>query len=450
MMRDLGGSSIRSVVIYSPYQWTHALVTMRIARPIEQAGVEVIAGNVGSDIHPERVEQADAIVIQREFVENQEIYDQILTLARAVKKPVIYEIDDLLFELPKNHIDYSTHYYTQALLSMLRAVIEADLVTTSTLPLQQYLQRFNPRIELLPNYLDDKLWAASFSKQPGDFTVQPGGQTTIGYMGSNTHEADLQTIAPILARLLDRYQDQLRLKFWSIEPPIILRQHPRVEWIPIATPNYAEFASYFSKQKCDLFVAPLIDSPFNRCKSGIKCLEYSSLGIPGVFSSITPYQSVIQDGINGFLAASEAEWEDRLVKLIESPALRARMGKQAYQTVQDDWLLSRHTERWVEAYERAWQPAKFEEEQETRQGYLDALVGIARQMRDWQNMISAQLSEKDQIVAAEKITIRERELQISELQAQNAAQEAYIQEIHGSRGWKVLQAAWRFKSKLFG
>src|SRR4030065_1484056 len=126
---------INSVVVYSPYQWEHALMTLRINRPLQQAGIELLRGNHYMDIHPEYVCQADAVLLQREFPENLEVYEEILTRARAEHKPVIYEIDDLLFELPESHIDYPTHYYSPALFAMLRAVIEADLVTTSTTPL---------------------------------------------------------------------------------------------------------------------------------------------------------------------------------------------------------------------------------------------------------------------------------------------------------------------------
>lgn len=42
-------------------------------------------------------------------------------------------------------------------------------------------------------------------------------------------------------------------------------------------------------RKIDLLCAPLIDSEFNRCKSNIKFLEFSALGIPMCGQNISTY-----------------------------------------------------------------------------------------------------------------------------------------------------------------
>lgn len=427
--------AVRSAVVFSPYPWEHVLVTLRITRPLEQAGIQVIHGNECMDIHPEAVSQADAVVIQREFPENLEVYEQIVGRARAERKPVIYEIDDQLFELPEDHIDYPTHYYSPALFAMLRAVIEADLVTTSTAALKEYLQVFNPHVRVMPNYLDDSLWKLRDPEQLPASSSDPQGPVTIGYMGTNTHQADLATVAPLLEKLLERYGNHLSLRFWGAGPPERLRSHAGVEWQPIQMHSYAEFAAYFSQKNCDLFIAPLIDSPFNRSKSAIKYLEYSALGIAGVYSRTTPYQEVIRDGQNGYLAGTEQEWENRLVELIDSPQQRHAMGQQALHTVQSTWLLSQHAGEWASTYQNAWARAQDSQANQSRQGYLATFVAIANQVRGWQNKMYAQLIERDR--------------QIQSLQTQAAAQEAYIQQIGKSRGWKLLEVARRIKSRLF-
>jgi len=445
----LNDRSIRSVVVYSPYQWEHVLVTLRITRPLQQAGIKLVRGNEFMNIHPEYVSQADAVLLQREFPENLEVYEQIIKRARSERKPVIYEIDDQLFELPETHVDYTTHYYSPALFAMLRAVIEADLVTTSTVPLQDYLQAFNPHIEVIPNYLDDQLWTLRSPAQSTRSSEDSKDQVIIGYMGTSTHQSDLAMIIPLMARLLERYGNQLHLRFWGAEPHEALRSHPQVEWRSIKMNSYAEFAAYFSQQACDLFVAPLIDSQFNRCKSAIKFLEYSALGIPGVYSRTAPYQAVIQDGQNGFLAGTEHEWESRLVELIESPELRIRMGQQALNTVQTEWLLTHHAGKWVSAYRRALVIAQDEQTNQSRQGYLSTFVAIANQVRGWQNKMYSQLIERDRKIQSLQESIAEQGQRIASLQQQTAAQEAYIQQIGKSRGWKLLEAARQLKSRLF-
>jgi hypothetical protein len=97
-------------------------------------------------------------------------------------------------------------------------------------------------------------------------------------------------ILPVLENLLERYNKRIRLRLWGIAPPPSLRECPNVEWLDLGLVSYAQFAAYFSRQECDIWVAPLQDNLFNRCKSSLKFLEYSALGVPGVFSQLDPYE----------------------------------------------------------------------------------------------------------------------------------------------------------------
>ncbi len=334
-----------TVAGFTAYLWDHALTMLRLAEPIRIAGLSLLHGTDEQGIYPDLVSQADIVVIQRDFPRWFDRYKQVLEHARADGKPVVFEIDDLLFALPENHPDRPIHYYTPALLPMLRAMIEADAVTTSTPALVDLLRVFNPNIWLLPNYLDDQLWEITPPvEKPTSWPV------VIGYMGSDTHQPDLDAVAPALRNLLNSYETKLILRFWGGEPPQALRLLPNVEWIPVSLRDYAQYADFFARQECDIFIAPLIDNLFNRCKSPIKFLEYSSHGTPGVFSKIAPYEGVVVHGENGFLACTLEEWEGALSQLIDSPSLRYKMGLNASKTLTNNWLLSAHAHEWREVY----------------------------------------------------------------------------------------------------
>ena len=51
-------------------------------------------------------------------------------------------------------------------------------------------------------------------------------------------------------------------------------------------------------RKLDLLIAPLIDSEFNRCKSNIKWLEFSALGIPMIGQNISTYNKYTNQVFN--------------------------------------------------------------------------------------------------------------------------------------------------------
>ncbi len=126
--------------------------------PARKLGVNVIRGVHNSQINVDAVRDGDVILVQRDFPLNLDAYEQVLALARSLGKPVIFDLDDLLFELSENHPDRLRFHFTDALLPMLQAVMEADLVTVATTPLREYLLPFNRNIAVIPNYLNDDLW----------------------------------------------------------------------------------------------------------------------------------------------------------------------------------------------------------------------------------------------------------------------------------------------------
>lgn len=404
---------IERVVAYSTYAWGHALTTLRIIRPLEQAGIHLIQGNQGDDIHPELVSQADAVLIQREFPDYAKHYNEIIKLARSEAKPVIYEIDDLLLELPDEHPDQAIDYYTPALFQILRALLEADLVSTTTPELERYFQDFNQNTVVLPNYLDDKAWKPRPPK-----SSLADAKVTIGYMGSSTHTPDIESIAPALVDLLGRYPDRLCFHTWGVEPPSTLREHPQVTWTPLLIKNYEEFAAYFSEQDCDIFIAPLVDSFFNQCKSAVKYYEYSILGVPGVYTRIAPYERVITHGENGLLASTLGDWQSQIISLIENQKYREEVGAKAQKNVLDNWRLSDHAHKWAEAYRLAGERYQNRELGQKEERMVQTYVRVAAQVREWQSKLVSTSAQKD--------------AQIEQLKTR-------LSEIENSNSWKTIQ-----------
>ena len=50
------------------------------------------------------------------------------------------------------------------------------------------------------------------------------------------------------------------------------------------------------------------DTPFTRCKSDLKVLDYSALGIPGIYSRVTPYAATVNHGETGWLADNTTDF----------------------------------------------------------------------------------------------------------------------------------------------
>ncbi|MFZ6026443.1 MAG: glycosyltransferase [Chloroflexota bacterium] len=324
----------------------HVCPVLRVKAPAQAAGWQVLAGVAWEEhrmkVLLETVECADAVLIQRDFPAHVDVYHQVLAAARLHHKPVIYEIDDLLTELPEEHPGVAHFLPRRA--AILAAIAQADAVTCTTQPLAAYLRAFNPRVSVLPNYLLDALWP--LRPHLTQDAMKDSRPLVIGYLGSASHVPDLAMLAPLLAGLLDRYGERLLLRLWGIAAPPELAGRSNVQTFDVGLVEYAQFAAYFARQQCDLFIAPLQDSAFNRCKSAIKFLEYSALGVPGVYSNLPPYADVITPGQDGLLADGLDPWLAHLVALIENDELRRQMGRAAQETVRHKWLLSSQGTVW--------------------------------------------------------------------------------------------------------
>ena len=343
---------VNIVAVFTPDNWTCALTTLRLAGPIRASGMQLLEGNDGEVIFPERVSQADVVVIQRNFPGRTRLYENVINQAHTEGKPVIFEIDDLLFELPTNHPDKGNHYYEDALVPMLHAVVEANGVTVSTPQLRDFFKDFNPNIRVLPNYLNDVAWP--FHTPPTHSVATPECPVVIAYMGGASHQADLEEVAPALRAIGQYYRDRVMLYFCGIMPPqelIGASDMCPIRWLAPNVADYARFATMLAGIGAHLFIAPLRNTTFNRGKSPIKFFEYSALGVPGVYSDVTPYSNVVIHGETGLLARDVDQWQQQLGELIENPAMRQRIGANAQQSVRQNWSLTEHAQEWRDAYQ---------------------------------------------------------------------------------------------------
>ncbi|MBC7801777.1 MAG: glycosyltransferase, partial [Gemmatimonadaceae bacterium] len=119
--------------------------------------------------------------------------------------------------------------------------------------------------------------------------------------------------------------------------------HDRIERLPAT--GYRAYLGLLGA--ADIAIAPLEDTVFNDAKSNIKFIEASMLGLPSVCSPRANFRSVVTDGQDGFLADTDAEWLDALVRLATDPALRDRVGQAAYAAVTDRYSPRRIAEQQV-------------------------------------------------------------------------------------------------------
>ena len=439
---------IKNVVCYSfSLIDENPMAHLRLIGPLRHSGINIVNGIENNQITINSVSEGDVVIIQREFPKKFDRYEKIIEIARKEKKLVVFDLDDLLLCLPENHPD--RQYYSSSLLPMFQALMEADLVSVSTPKLRNFVINYNAKVAILPNYLDDNLWQL----KPPIIKPSVNEPLTIGYMGGNSHKPDLDYITPVILDLIKRYPKKIRFQFWGVQPPDVVGLLTQVHWSPAPSYRYKDFATYFQTQTADIFIAPLIDNLFNRCKSPIKFFEYSALGVAGVFSRLETYTDVMTHGYDGLLAASLNEWEECLIQLIEDEELRFSLAINAQETIRSNWLLSRNAYRWEETFQK-------DSANSTINGVKkDKIINIIKSTNsqlfdstlikeaEVQTMIT-QAVERDQTIQTLTTQAAERDQTIQTLNGELTQSQNEVMDYVSSMSWKITRPLRRI-NRLF-
>jgi Glycosyltransferase len=414
---------VQRVAFFSYHSVESALELYRFRSPLKAAGIEIIPGVEEGEAKLERIAGADLVCFQRDFSRRFKAYQAVLAEARARGVPVLMDLDDNLLALPPDHPDRLAGDFADSLPALMHALLSADALTVTTSELKQELLPFNPHVFVLPNYLDADLWQfRTPALRPADRPV------CILFMGTPTHAPDLEGIAEALRNTARRYGSRVRFVFFGARPPEGLADLARVDYQPVRSFDYRQFQQEFLRIEADIALAPLQDYLFNRCKSAIKFLEYSALGLPGVYAALPPYAGAVKDGENGFLAGDTQEWERKLGALIEDPALCLRLAERAQEDIRRQWLTQDHAQEWQQVYgEIVRVGAKISKRASPIES---ALAAAAQQLDELRDLTKSRYTRLHDDLAKQHAEIVFRGGQIDALRQDLSARDGQIQELH--------------------
>lgn len=268
-------------------------------------------------------------------------YPEVLSLIGEIRRlgvRTLWEVDDLIFDeaiyRQNRNLETLDKATRNGILDGIplyrRALLACDGAIASTPALADAMRAAGVSdVMVIENGLDDETlgMVAAIRNRP----LRRDGHILVTYgSGSRAHDADFACAAPALAELLrSRPQVRLRLLGEVAVPPVLQAFASRLERLDSVP--YRAYLELLGES--DIAIAPLEGTVFNDAKSNIKYLEASVLEVPSVCSPRAAFRSTIDDGSDGFLADSTADWLDRLLRLVDDGALRKRMGRTARQSV---------------------------------------------------------------------------------------------------------------------
>jgi len=273
---------------------------------------------------------------------------------------LIYTLDDNLLDLPARQlplVSQGTAWPTEEHIWVVHFFLrQADGVVVTTPALQERLLGLNPNMVVVPQALDERLLVGGGPPPVNS----PFGQRrkVIGYMGTLTHDDDLMMILPVFQTIWERHGGEIELQIVGGVGRTDTLQ--TLQELPVRVVNpkpeeteYPLFMLWFSSHlRWDIAVSPLKDTPFNRCKSDIKFLDYSAIGAAGIYSRIPAYESSVRHLETGWLAENEVEaWVEALERLLSDDSLRMQLAQNATRYLYAERTLACCAHNWLKALE---------------------------------------------------------------------------------------------------
>lgn len=183
--------------------------------------------------------------------------------------------------------------------------------------LAEYARRFNSSVTVVPTTIDTEKYQPPQQgrESPTPLLVWTGSRTTVPY---------LESLAGPLAKLRARHNFRLRV----VGAPKVSLPGLDVELVPWKAETEATVL-----QGAWAGLMPVPDGAWGRGKCGCKALQYMAVGVPAICSPVGVNSEIIEEGENGFMASSDAEWVEKLDMLLTTPKLRRQMGELGRATV---------------------------------------------------------------------------------------------------------------------
>jgi len=250
-------------------------------------------------------------------------------LALRGRPPIVFDFDDAIFLPSVSDANRSIAALKQP--GKVATIIRhSDRVIAGNEYLASYARRFNDAVTVIPTVVDTTKFVPRAPSTNGATRPAP----IVGWIGSPTTVSYLRGLLPALQRLHATQPFVLRISGAGepIDAPALAIEQPA--WSLVGE------VELFNT--CDVGVYPLVDDDWARGKCGFKAIEFMACGVPVVASAVGVNREIVADGVNGFLATTDAEWIEKLGRLLADAELRRRVGAAGRRTIEERYSLKVH------------------------------------------------------------------------------------------------------------
>jgi glycosyltransferase involved in cell wall biosynthesis len=257
----------------------------------------------------------------------------------AKRVPMIYDFDDAVY-LPNTSDANKMIGFLKRPAKIAEVLRLSTEVMAGNAHLGDYARRYSLHVTVIPTCVDTTAWTPSTEPRRD-------GPPVIGWIGTPTTTPYLMGLQDVLGALAKEQEFVLRVS-GSVSP--IEMRGVRIENEPWSLQREIELFN-----TCDIGVYPLPNDEWTLGKCGFKAIQFMACGVPVVASPVGVNNQIIENGVSGLLANSEAEWRDGLRALLTDAELRRRIGSAGRRRIEQSYSLQANAPAVVTVFERAAQ-----------------------------------------------------------------------------------------------
>ncbi|MGD1839499.1 MAG: glycosyltransferase [Thermonemataceae bacterium] len=202
--------------------------------------------------------------------------------------------------------------------------------------LGQYAAKFNKHIILNPTTID-----TVNLHNPSLYPEVSKEKVTIGWTG--THST-IKYLTPLLSILKNLECD------YNFNFLIISNQPPGFSLSSLVYVPWQKNTEIADLHTIDIGLMPLQDDAWAKGKCGFKALQYMAMSKPALVSPVGVNTQIIQDGVNGYLCNTAADWQQKLVVLLNDASLRKKIGEEARKTVEQHYSVKANQNNFLDLF----------------------------------------------------------------------------------------------------
>ncbi len=257
--------------------------------------------------------------IEKEMFPYLPAWSEWLLAANGIR--YVVDNDDAIFHNYDRHSNWCVRALLKNKIGTVMRLATAVLVGNDYL--KDYAVRARARrVELVPTVVDLSRYRPAQASSSRAFTV--------GWIGT-----------PVTAKYLTACRNVFVQFFREADGKLLVigAENNALEGLPVESVSWNEDSEVEHLRRCDVGIMPLPDEPFERGKCGYKLIQYMACGLPVVASSVGINRTLVEPGVNGYLASSEEEWLRALRILRADSSARERLGSAGRRRIEENYCL---------------------------------------------------------------------------------------------------------------